>query len=60
MAALGIGVSWVAYSAILYGYCLFRGYNITPKQLMSRTWPPGAAKNQTTGSVTHTINGGDS
>lgn len=41
MAALGIGLIWIGYTAGLYGYCLFRGYDITPKQLMSSAWPPG-------------------
>jgi hypothetical protein len=40
MAAIGIGLVWAGYSAILYGYCLFRGYDVTPKQLLSTTWPP--------------------
>jgi hypothetical protein len=40
MVGVGIGLIWVAYSAILYGYFLIRGYDITPKQLMSSTWPP--------------------
>jgi hypothetical protein len=42
MAAIGIGLVWAAYTAGLYGYCLFRGYNVTPAQLLSSTWPPGA------------------
>jgi hypothetical protein len=40
MIALGVGLIWISYSAILYSYCLIRGYDITPKQLMSSTWPP--------------------
>lgn len=40
MPAIGIGLVWVAYSAGLWGYCLIRGYNVTPKQLLSPTWPP--------------------
>jgi hypothetical protein len=42
MAALGIGLIFISYSASLYGYCLFRGYNVTPKDLFSQSWPPGA------------------
>ncbi len=42
MAALAIGLVWAGYTTVLYGYCLFRGYNITPKQLLSPTWPPGS------------------
>ena len=41
MAGIGIGIVWIGYTTILYGYCLFRGYNVTPKQLVSTTWPPG-------------------
>jgi hypothetical protein len=40
MAAIGIGLVWVGYSVSLYGYCLFRGYDVTPKQLLSPQWPP--------------------
>lgn len=40
MAGIGIGLTLLGYSGILYGYCLFRGYNITPVQLFSSTWPP--------------------
>lgn len=42
MVAIGIGLLFLAYTAGLYGYCLIRGYNITPKQLFSSTWPPAA------------------
>lgn len=40
MAAIGIALAWGGYSCILYGYCLFRGYDVTPKQLLSPSWPP--------------------
>jgi hypothetical protein len=41
MAAIGIVALFAAYSAGLYGYCLIRGYNVTPLQLFSfTTWPP--------------------
>lgn len=40
MAAIGIGLVLVGYAAGLYGYCLFRGYDVTPKQLFSSQWPP--------------------
>lgn len=40
MVAIGMGILVLAYSVGLYGYCLIRGYNITPKQLFSSTWPP--------------------
>lgn len=40
MVAIGIGLGWLAYFGGFYGYCLVRGYNVTPKQLLSTTWPP--------------------
>lgn len=41
--ALGVGLSWLAYSGLLWGYCLIKGFNIGPRQLFSlTTWPPGA------------------
>jgi len=43
MAAIGIGLVWASYTAILYGYCLFKGYDVTPQQLLSPSWPPGAS-----------------
>lgn len=39
MAAIGIGLMWVGYTVGLYGYCLLRGYNVTPKDLFSQSWP---------------------
>jgi hypothetical protein len=38
MAAVGVGIVWAAYFLGLYGYCLVRGYNITPKQLLATNW----------------------
>lgn len=56
MAAIGIGLVWVSYTSILYGYCLFRGYDVTPKMLLSPTWPPAdttsSTKPKTKGSST--------
>jgi hypothetical protein len=40
MAGIGIGLVLIGYSSILYGYCLFRGYDITPKEMFSSQWPP--------------------
>ena len=40
MAAVGIGTLWIGYFLGLWGYCLVRGYNISPKELLSSTWPP--------------------
>lgn len=42
MAGIGIALVFTSYSILLYGYCLFQGYNVTPKQLFSfKEWPPG-------------------
>lgn len=41
MAAIGMGIIFLGYAGGLYGYCLFKGYNVTPKQLFSPSWPPG-------------------
>lgn len=38
MAALAIGLVWVAYYGGLYGYCLLRGYEVTPKGMLSPDW----------------------
>lgn len=40
MVAIAIGLVWLGYTSGLYGYCLLRGYNVTPKQLLSPSWPP--------------------
>lgn len=40
MAALGLALVWAGYTAGLYGYCLLRGYNVSPKQMFSIAWPP--------------------
>jgi hypothetical protein len=40
MAALGLALVWAGYTTGLYGYCLLRGYNVSPKQLFSPFWPP--------------------
>lgn len=44
MIGLGIGLIWVGYAAGLYGYLLIRGYDVTPKQLLSTSWPPSKAR----------------
>jgi hypothetical protein len=46
MAAVGVGVVWIAYFLGLWGYCMIRGYNVSPKQLVSTSWPPAAANTQ--------------
>lgn len=43
MAALAIGLVFIGYAIGLQGYCLIKGYDVTPKQLWSPIWPPGAA-----------------
>ena len=47
MAGIGIGLLYLSYSFGLWGYCLFKGYNVSFKQLFSTTWPPttGASEN---------------
>ena len=45
MSAIGIALLWIAYTGGLYGYCLIRGYDISPKQLLSPEWPPGNKQN---------------
>lgn len=41
MAGIGIGILYVGYCAILYGYCQWQGYNITVKQMFDmKKWPP--------------------
>jgi len=41
MAIIGIGLAWVSYTVGLYGYCLIKGYDISPKDLFNReAWPP--------------------
>lgn len=49
MAAIGIGLVWIGYTVGLYGYCLLRGYNITPKDLLTQNWPPGSKAGAKTG-----------
>lgn len=49
MVGIAFGLVWVGYTAGLYGYCLLRGYNVTPKQLLSPQWPPFKGKQQPTG-----------
>lgn len=46
MVAIGFGLLWVSYSGGLWAYCLLRGYDITPAQLINPLhpytgpWPP--------------------
>lgn len=49
MVAIGVGLAWAAYFGGLYGYCLVRGYNVSPKQLLSKTWPPASFGSQGSG-----------
>lgn len=52
MAGIAIGLVWLSYGTMLYGYCLFRGYNVTPKQLLDmKTWPPGTKAAKKVGST---------
>jgi hypothetical protein len=46
MVAIGFGLLWVSYTGGLWAYCLLRGYDITPAQLINPVhpytgpWPP--------------------
>lgn len=46
MVAIGMGLIWGGYALSLFGWCLFRDYNLTFGQLVSPfhpytgTWPP--------------------
>lgn len=40
MVGVGLGLVWAGYTAALYGYCLIRGYNVSPKQMFTTWWPP--------------------
>jgi hypothetical protein len=44
MAAIGVGMIFLAYTVGLYGYILIRGYDVTFGQMFSKTWPPIQAK----------------
>lgn len=39
MVGVAIGLLWLSYYGGLYGYCLIRGYDVTPKELLSPSWP---------------------
>lgn len=43
MIALSLGLLFLSYTAGVWGYCLLRGYNVTPVQLFSSTWPAAKA-----------------
>jgi len=51
MIAIGMGLAWLSYATGLWGYCLIRGYDISPKQIFSPVgfyagpWPPPPASN---------------
>jgi hypothetical protein len=46
VVAIGFGLLWVSYTGGLWAYCLLRGYDITPAQLINPVrpyagpWPP--------------------
>lgn len=48
MAGIGIGLIYLGYVGMLQGYIFFKGYNVTPKQLFARVWPPGTPDNKGT------------
>lgn len=39
MTAIGMGLAFLAYTGGIWGYCLIRGYNVTPADLFKTTWP---------------------
>lgn len=39
MTAIGMGVSFLAYSIGMWGYCLIRGYDVPFLDLFKSTWP---------------------
>lgn len=39
MIAIGMGLAFLAYTAGLWGYCLIRGYDVTPAALFHSSWP---------------------
>ena len=43
MIAIGMGLAFLAYVGVLWGYCLVRGYNITLGDMFRSTWPAKAA-----------------
>ena len=49
MAALGFGLVFASYYFSLQGWVLLKGYDITPAQMWSPIWPPGAGSTTGTG-----------
>lgn len=39
MSMFGIITIWFAYAAGLWGYCLLRGYCVTPKDIVDWNYP---------------------
>ena len=39
MTPIGMGLAFIAYAGGVWGYCLLRGYNVTPADLFKNTWP---------------------
>jgi hypothetical protein len=46
MPAVGIGLGWLGYAGVLFGWCLLRGYDVTLGELLSPTHPYGSGKGQ--------------
>jgi len=47
MPAIGFGLLWMSYTVGLYGYCTWKGYDVTWSQLIRPSkaltkWPPPA------------------
>lgn len=39
MIPIGVGITFLAYTTGIWGYCLVRGYNVKFTQLFKTTWP---------------------
>ena len=57
MIALGFGVAWAGYAAFMFGYCLFRDYNVTVPDLFKSVWP-GKPASGATGTAKGVASGG--
>lgn len=48
MVTVGMGLAWLGYSLIFWGYCEIKGYDISLVQIMipgkyTGSWPPGVS-----------------
>lgn len=49
MAAIGIAVIWLGYAAGMWGYCLVRGYCVTPANVVNPNFPAAMAAQNLSG-----------